>query len=100
MGTELYDEEWEAVKAEYGLPELPEEYDGPGARQLVLFRQSLSDENIVLADRVSLDDAREYCSREDTHGPGWFVGFDRVDDEDSPWEPDYGQDELLDDPND
>lgn len=75
----MTDEEWEAVKAEYGLPELPEEYYGPDAKQLVLFRQDLSDENIVIAGSVSLPDAREYCSREDTHGNGWFVGMRAAD---------------------
>lgn len=76
----MNDEEREAVKAEYGLPELPEPYEGPGAKELILFRQL--DENIVIADSVSLPDARAYCSREDTHGSEWFVGAQSVAEED------------------
>jgi hypothetical protein len=59
----------------YKLPELPEEYDGEGSAQLVLFRQGNT--SIPLADQVSITDAREYCRREDTHSTSgdWFVGY-------------------------
>lgn len=73
---------------DYNLPELPEEYDGTGERDLILF---LHHEPNVLLTRyrygVTLDDARDYCSRDDTSGDGWFVGFDRAD---STPEPPYG----------
>jgi hypothetical protein len=59
------------------LPELPESADDNDndARQLILFR--FGEPAIKLGDPVSLKDAREYCSSEDTRGDGWFVGFDR-----------------------
>jgi hypothetical protein len=59
----------------YKLPELPEEYDGEGSAQLVLFRQG--DTNITLADQVSIADAQEYCQRADTHSVSgdWFAGY-------------------------
>lgn len=56
------------------LPELPEE--GMGDRMVILFR--VHDVPVVLAEYVLLEDAREYASRDDTHGEGWFVGFDRA----------------------
>lgn len=66
----------EEILQEFSLPELPEEYEGDepeNARQLVIFR--FKEENIPLGEPVSLADAQEYCSRDDTHGDGWFVGF-------------------------
>ena len=30
----------------------------------------------VIRRGLSLTEAMEWCSREDTHGPGWFHGFD------------------------
>lgn len=64
---------------EYDLPPLPDEDDtGPEARVLVLFRQD--DTNVVLTNPVALADAMNYCNREDTHGDGWFVGFNRPND--------------------
>jgi hypothetical protein len=61
----------------YDLPELPEpaEEDDGELRELVLFLQPLDQDNIVLAEGIELADAQGYCSREDTHGDGWFVGF-------------------------
>lgn len=71
----------EAVAA-FGLPDLPEEYEGDDERggtvELVLYREQ--QEKIVLI-RVSKEDARAYCSREDTRSgdllAGWFVGWQR-----------------------
>jgi hypothetical protein len=73
---EMY--EVESLMETYNLPELPDATtdDDTTARQwqLVLFRFGYSAE--VLADRVSHEDAVVYCEREDTHGDGWFVGFE------------------------
>ena len=63
------------VMAEYGLPGLPQHYDGPGARNLILFRQE--DEKVVLT-QCTLEDAQAYCSRDDTRGNDWFTGFQEV----------------------
>jgi len=67
----------ELLLAEYDLPDLPYATydDDPEARLLWIFRQD--DGKLALGWPVSYDDARAYCSREDTHGDGWFVGFDR-----------------------
>jgi hypothetical protein len=73
----------------YGLPDIPDaveldsEEDEANARQLVIFRQRLEDENIPLGDPVSLSDAQEYASRDDTRGTDsnsrqWFVGFQQL----------------------
>lgn len=58
----------------YNLPELPDpaREDDPQARQLWIFRKN--DDAVELGWLVSYDDARAYCSREDTHGDEWFVG--------------------------
>lgn len=73
----------DSVLEEFGLPELPEAYDGPDARQLWLFRERLEDQKVPLGEPVSLADAQEYCQREDTHGSDWkgnlwSVGFQRA----------------------
>ena len=62
---------------EMGLPELPEHTtdDDTEARDLILF-YSNAKTNVLLIERVSLADAIEYTNRDDTHGPGWFVGRD------------------------
>jgi hypothetical protein len=60
----------------FKLPPLPDdEYEGEGARALILFRRTLGP--VLLAESVSLEDAVEYVNRDDTHGPGWFVGRDK-----------------------
>ena len=70
------------VIAAFGLPELPEpaDYDPDDddpeeTVELVLFR--FKDENIVLDDGFALEDAQEYCQRDDTSGGSWFVGYRR-----------------------
>ena len=72
---DLFRDEIEQVMAEFDLPGLPEYYDDEGYRNLILFRQSLGVENLILT-QCTLADAREYCNREDVYGDGWFVGFD------------------------
>lgn len=70
----------EQVMAKLHLPPLPTavDVDTPDARQLVLF--FFRGDHVVLAPAVSLEDAREYCSRDDTYGDSWFVGSGEVGD--------------------
>lgn len=67
------------IMAEYDLPDLPDNTDDDDteARDLILYTQDLIAPNYYLIERVTLGDARRYVNREDTHGEGWFVGFDR-----------------------
>jgi hypothetical protein len=74
---ELFRDEVEQVMAEFSLPPLPGYYDGPGYRDLILFTQ---DGVHALLTQCSREDAMGYCDREDTHGPGWFAGFDVPED--------------------
>lgn len=71
----MYDTDIEDIIEEYELPELPEPADDPddGPATLVLFRQGQG--GTWLGDCFTVADAQEYCSREDTHGDGWFVGL-------------------------
>jgi hypothetical protein len=64
------------------LPDLPPALpsEDSEARNLFLFTWNNPSEMLLGSSYpygVSLEDARDYCSREDTHGDGWFVGFDR-----------------------
>jgi hypothetical protein len=76
-------EDNDAIVAAFGLPELPDpvenpdEYEDDGAlKRLIIFQHG--EERIYLDGLVTREDARAYCSRDDTHGDGWFVGsFDR-----------------------
>lgn len=72
------------ILAAYGLPELPEpedpdlNYDEEGEQVeptvwLILFQPE--QESITLAGDILRADAQEYCQRDDTHGDGWFTGF-------------------------
>lgn len=63
----------QSIIRDYELPDLPEESSDSDAVDLVLFRQN--DSNVVIAESVSLSDARAYATDEDTHGDGWFVGY-------------------------
>jgi hypothetical protein len=62
---------------DYDLPELPDLADDSETEtaQLVLFR--FDQERIVLGDGYTIAGAQEYCSRDDTRGNGWFVGYYR-----------------------
>jgi len=41
--------------------------------KIIKFRKSGSQS--VMERGLSLDEARRYCQREDTHGTNWFCGF-------------------------
>lgn len=41
--------------------------------KIVRFRQN--GEPIVRQTGLTLEEAQEHCSREDTHGDGWFDGY-------------------------
>ncbi len=61
------------VMAEFGLPELPEfDDESEGCCDLILFTQGGPSFTLTQCSR---EDAKAYCSQEDTHGPDWFVGF-------------------------
>lgn len=61
------------ILLQYELPPLPESTDDDNARDIILFVQEGT--NVVLAEHVSLEDARAYATDDDTHGDGWFVGY-------------------------
>jgi hypothetical protein len=33
----------------------------------------------VIREGVTLEEAQEHCRREDTHGEGWFDGYDTME---------------------
>jgi hypothetical protein len=40
-----------------------------------IIRFSMDKPNKVMYEGLSLEQAQEHCSREDTHGTGWFDGY-------------------------
>jgi len=46
---------------------------------IVRFRWDTPGGEVVLVD-LSREEAEEHCQREDTHGEGWFDGFDLMSD--------------------
>lgn len=62
------------IVRELDLPDFPDsEDDLDEPRELYLAR--FNEASITLKGDISLEDAQDYCSRGDTHGPGWFVGY-------------------------
>lgn len=43
--------------------------------KIIRFRRD--GENEVRERGLTLDEAQAHCSREDTHGPDWFDGYDK-----------------------
>ena len=41
-----------------------------------IIRFEFDGENRVTKRGLTLEEAQEHCSREDTHGDGWFDGFE------------------------
>jgi hypothetical protein len=48
--------------------------------KIIRFRQD--DESETLVRGLTLDQAQAHCQRDDTHGEGWFDGYQAEDDED------------------
>lgn len=46
--------------------------------QIVRFYQNSRIKRKVMAQYLTLEEAKEHCSKESTHGPGWFDGFERM----------------------
>ncbi len=53
---------------------MPDDEDEP-TYKIVRFTQGAPDDREVIATGLSLDEAQDHCSREDTHGDGWFDGY-------------------------
>ncbi len=41
-----------------------------------ILRFSMTEPREEIRDGLTLEEAQEHCGREDTHGPGWFDGYD------------------------
>jgi hypothetical protein len=46
--------------------------------KIVRFHQNA--ENEIIRTGLTLEEAQEWCQREDTHGDGWFDGYTKEDD--------------------
>ena len=44
--------------------------------KIVRFYQDMDRRNRVMARGLTLEEAQAHCQREDTHGDGWFDGYD------------------------
>jgi hypothetical protein len=44
--------------------------------KIVRFYQDLDRNNRVMARGLTLEQAQAHCQREDTHGDGWFDGYE------------------------
>ena len=49
--------------------------------RIVRFFQERDKDKEVITRGQTLEQAQAHCSREDTHGEGWFDGYEREDDE-------------------
>lgn len=47
-----------------------------------IVRFSMNAPQEVLDTVETLEEAQEWCNREDTHGEGWFDGYRKIEDED------------------
>ncbi len=61
--------------ATHGLP-VTEEAGGPRCYRIIRFRRDGRPR--TLRNGLTLTEAQAHCGREDTHGPGWFDGYDLV----------------------
>lgn len=41
-----------------------------------IIRFKFNEDNEVIKRGLTLEEAQEHCQREDTHGDGWFDGYD------------------------
>lgn len=44
-----------------------------------IIRFMFDEDNRVIATGLSLEEAQAHCRREDTHGDGWFDGYEEED---------------------
>jgi hypothetical protein len=40
------------------------------------FDQAALEHGAIIATGLTLEEAQEHCQSEDTHGPGWFDGYE------------------------
>jgi hypothetical protein len=41
------------------------------------YEEDHPDNHKVIKEGLTLEEAQEHCQREDTHGEGWFDGYER-----------------------
>ena len=44
-----------------------------------IVRFSIKGRRRIIRKGLTLEEAKSWCSRDDTHGDGWFHGFERED---------------------
>lgn len=49
----------------------------PTFRIVRFYRDTFLEPREVIDTGLTLQEAREHCSREDTHGDGWFDGYEQ-----------------------
>ncbi len=64
----------ESEAREYGYSES----DDDAMYKIVRFQ--FQSDSVVIDTGLTLAEAQEWCQREDTHGEGWFDGYQREDD--------------------
>jgi hypothetical protein len=74
-----YDIEVSDIKFGLELPDFPDETDASDTTDELaeLFLSRFNGEKVYFGFLITVADAQEYCSRDDTHGSGWFVGWYR-----------------------
>jgi hypothetical protein len=71
--TGWYDGAWE--KAKTTVEYLAQEIEGVGKTYKVI-RHYKTAPNKVIKTGLTLAEAKDWCRRDDTHGDGWFDGYD------------------------
>ncbi len=47
--------------------------------KVIRFREAFDPSPEVIKRGLTLEEAQAHCRRDDTHGPGWFDGYDTED---------------------